>query len=181
MCGSKPVARVFILRGRVRGQHKEREPVMYILFFLIWIIFNGNVTAEIVIFGLVIAAAMYAFICKFMNFSIKKDRLYCKKLFGIVQYVCVLIWEIIKANFAVIRLVTSSRYELEPTLVHFRTKLRTRQARIVLANSITLTPGTITVTLEDDEYVVHCLDRELAEGMNHSIFVELLEKLERTE
>ena len=68
---------------------------------------------------------------------------------------------------------------MEPALVRFKTDLKTKQARVVLANSITLTPGTITVTLEEDEYVVHCLDKELAEGMNHSKFVELLEKLER--
>lgn len=154
---------------------------MYILFFLIWIIFNGNITLEITVFGLVIAALMYAFVCKFMDFSVKKDKLYCKKIFRILQYVGVLIWEITKANFAVIRLITSSRYELEPVLVHFKTDLKTRQARIILANSITLTPGTITVTLQEDEYVVHCLDKDLAQGMNHSIFVELLEKLERTE
>lgn len=152
---------------------------MYILFFLVWIIFNGAVTAEITVFGLVISAAMYAFVCKFMGYSVKKDIAYGKRFFRIIQYVLVLIWEIVKANFAVIKLITSSRYELEPALVRFKTDLKSRQARVILANSITLTPGTITVTLEGDEYVVHCLDKELAEGMNHSIFVELLEKMER--
>lgn len=152
---------------------------MYIIFFLIWIIFNGAVTLEITVFGLVIAAAMYVFVCKFMGFSIKKDITYCKKIFYILHYVVVLVWEIIKANFAVIKLIMSSRYDLEPVLVHFKTDLKTRQARVVLANSITLTPGTITVSLEGDEYIVHCLDKELAKGMNHSIFVELLEKMER--
>lgn len=152
---------------------------MFFLFFLVWIIFNGAVTEEIVVFGLVISAAMYAFSCKFMNYSIKKDIGYGKKCFRIFQYMCILVWEIVKANFAVIKLITSSRYELEPVLVRFKTDLKTKQARVVLANSITLTPGTITVTLEEDEYVVHCLDKELAEGMNHSKFVELLEKIER--
>lgn len=152
---------------------------MFFLFFLVWIIFNGAVTEEIVVFGLVISAAMYAFSCKFMNYSIKKDIGYGKKCFRIIQYMCILVWEIVKANFAVIKLITSSRYELEPVLVRFKTDLKTKQARVVLANSITLTPGTITVTLEEDEYVVHCLDKELAEGMNHSKFVELLEKIER--
>lgn len=152
---------------------------MFFLFFLVWIIFNGAVTVEIAIFGLGISAGMYAFICKFMNYSIKKDILYLKKGFRILQYMLVLVWEIVKANFAVIKLITSSRYELEPVLIRFKTDLRTKQARVALANSITLTPGTITVTLEEDEYVVHCLDKELAKGMNHSKFVELLEELER--
>ena len=152
---------------------------MYRLFFVVWIIFNGAVTTEIIIFGLAISAVMYAFICKFMNYSIRKDISYMKRFPCMMLYICVLVWEITKANFAVMKLMTASRYDLEPVLVRFKTNLKTRQSRVILANSITLTPGTITVSLEADEYVVHCLDKELAEGMNHSIFVELLEKLER--
>lgn len=154
---------------------------MYLIFFLIWIIFNGQFTWEIAAFGVVISAAMYWFICKFMNYKPRMDVLLCKKFFLIVQYIFVLIKEIIKANFAVIRMILSSRYELEPVIVRFRTDLKTMPARILLANSITLTPGTITVSLEGNEYVVHCLDKELAKGINNSLFVTLLKRLERME
>ena len=152
---------------------------MYIIFFLIWVIFNGQFTLEIAAFGAAIAGIMYWFICRFFNYDPKTDLFLGKRLFQILHYVFVLVREIIKANFEVIRMITSSRYEIEPAVVRFKTDLKTSFTRILLANSITLTPGTITVTLEEDEYVVHCLDKELAEGMNHSIFVELLEKLER--
>ena len=63
--------------------------------------------------------------------------------------------------------------------MRFKTDLKSAPARIMLANSITLTPGTITVSLTGDEYVVHCLDKSLAEGINSSIFVTLLRRLER--
>ena len=154
---------------------------MYILFFLIWVIFNGQFTLEIAAFGIVIAAVMYAFICKFMNYSPRTDLLLAKKLIYILQYVFILIKEIIKANYAVIKMIMSSKYELEPAVVRFKADLKTRPARILLADSITLTPGTITVSLEGDEYVVHCLDKELAAGINSSVFVTLLKKLERME
>jgi multicomponent Na+:H+ antiporter subunit E len=49
---------------------------------------------------------------------------------------------------------------------------------VILANSITLTPGTITVSLTDDHLLVHCLDKSLAEGMDDSVFVRLLQKME---
>ena len=49
----------------------------------------------------------------------------------------------------------------------------------MLANAITLTPGTITVSLEDNRYTVHCLDESMAEGMNESVFVDYIEKLEK--
>ncbi len=152
---------------------------MFFVFFLIWIIFNGQFTFEIAAFGVVIAGLMYLFICKFLNYHPKTDLLLCKKFFLVLQYVFVLITEIIKANFAVIRMIMSSRYEIEPAIVRFKTDLKTTPARVLLANSITLTPGTITVSLEEDEYVVHCLDKELAEGINRSVFVTLLRKLER--
>ena len=152
---------------------------MYLIFFLIWVIFNGQFTPEIAVFGLVIAGLMYAFICKFMGYKPRADIIMAKKFFYLIQYVFILVKEIVKANFAVIRMITSSRYELEPAVVRFKTDLKSAPARIMLANSITLTPGTITVSLTGDEYVVHCLDKSLAEGINSSIFVTLLRRLER--
>ena len=76
-------------------------------------------------------------------------------------------------------MIYSAKYELEPAVVHFRTDLQTTFARVLLANSITLTPGTITVSLEDDLYTVHCLDKQLAQGIDSSVFVKLLERIER--
>ena len=125
---------------------------MYLIFFLIWVIFNGQFTPEIAVFGLIIAGLMYAFICKFMGYKPRADIIMAKKFFYLIQYVFILVKEIVKANFAVIRMITSSRYELEPAVVRFKTDLKSAPARIMLANSITLTPGTITVSLTGDEY-----------------------------
>ena len=151
---------------------------MYVIFFLIWIIFNGQFTLEIAAFGLVIAGALYWFICRFMDYKPRNDLVLCKRFFLIIHYVFILVKEIIKANIAVFKMVYSAKYQLEPAVVHFTTTLNSTFARVLLANSITLTPGTITVSLNDNEYVVHCLDKELAQGIDHSIFVKLLERIE---
>ena len=90
-----------------------------------------------------------------------------------------LIREIVKANFAVVRIILSQKEEIQPALVSFHSDLKTSVGKAFLANAITLTPGTITVTLEDSEYVVHCLDEELAVGMAESVFVERLTELEK--
>lgn len=151
---------------------------MFVLFFLIWIIFNGQLTAEIAAFGVVIAGIMYLFLCKFLDYSPKYDLFFLKKFPLLIQYIFTLIIEIIKANLAVFRLIYTAEYELEPAIVHFQTDLHSTFARVLLANSITLTPGTITVSLQDDRYTVHCLDKELAEGISSSVFVRLLKKIE---
>ena len=152
---------------------------MLLLFFLAWIIFNGNLTLEIVLFGVVIALGMFAFICKFMDYSIQKELRFYKLVPVFFQYVFLLIKEIVQANLTVCRLILSRKEIVEPVIVHVHTNLKTETARVILANSITLTPGTITVSLTDDDLLVHCLDKSLAEGMENSAFVKLLEKLEK--
>ena len=93
-------------------------------------------------------------------------------------YFWVLVKEIVKANVCVLRMILSPRLVPEPMLVYFKTDLKTNMAKVILANSITLTPGTITVSVEGDVFCVHCLDKELAEGIENSVFVQLLERME---
>lgn len=151
---------------------------MFILFFLLWLLFNGKITAEIVVIGIIISIFMFAFVCKFMEHSIQKEIAFlCCTPYAMV-YTFVLLKEIVKANFATISLIMTSKKEKEPVLVHFKTNLKTKIGKVILANSITLTPGTITVTLIGDEYTVHCLDKDFSEGISTSIFVTMLEKME---
>ena len=151
---------------------------MFIVLFILWIIFNGRFTVEIAVLGIVIAAAVEWFMIKFMGYSSKITMSMLRNFFRIIQYAFVLIVEIAKANIQVMRLILNMRYEVEPQIIHFKSDLKTKAAKTTLANSITLTPGTITVKLEENEYTVLCLDKELAEGIEDSVFVKLLEKME---
>ena len=90
-----------------------------------------------------------------------------------------LVKEVMKANFTVIHMVLSEKEEIEPVLVSFESDMKTPTGKAFLANAITLTPGTITVSLRDSEYVVHCLDESLAEGIQNSDLAEILKKIEQ--
>ena len=76
-------------------------------------------------------------------------------------------------------MILTQKEEVNPVLVHFHSDLKTSTGKALLANAITLTPGTITVTLEDSSYTVHCLDEDMAEGINESEFADYIEKLEK--
>lgn len=154
---------------------------MYVLFLLAWIIFNGNITLEIFIFGVVIAAVMLAFMCKFMDYSLKKELNVYKKSIWFLAYAILLLREIVKANLTIIPKILTVEEEMDPIIVKFRTSLKSDFTRMLLANSITLTPGTITVSLEGDEYTIHCLDTSLAEGLESSDFEKALKKLDGEE
>ena len=151
---------------------------MLLLFFLVWIIFNGRLTMEIALFGIAVAGAVFAFVCRFMEYSLKKELRFYRLMPAFAQYLYYLIKEIVFSNITVSRMILTRKEEMEPVIVHVRTRLKSETARVILANSITLTPGTITVSLTDDKLLVHCLDKSLSEGMEDSLFVRLLQKME---
>ncbi len=152
---------------------------MFFLLLILWIIFNGRFTLEILIFGIVISLLIYIFLCCFMGYGPKKDFNAFLHIFHAIKYAVTLVIEIIKANCIVIRYIYDAKTEPEPLIVHFRKGFRSHFSNEVLANSITLTPGTITVMLDDDEFTVHCLDKDMAEGMDESVFVKQLEAAEK--
>ena len=152
---------------------------MFILFFLIWIIFNGKITTEIVIFGVAISLVIFLFSKKFLDYSIPKEIRLWKSFGLILDYLFTLTIEIVKANFQTMKYILSEREQVCPVLVEFDSKLQTNTAKALLADSITLTPGTITVSVEDNHYLVHCLDETLSEGIDVSVFEKKLERLEQ--
>ena len=153
---------------------------MYLLFVLLWIILNGKITLEIVILGLLFALAIYGFAYQFLGLTWKKEKKIWKCTFWGIWYVLILLKEIVIANLTVLQIVLSKKKKIHPVLVKFPSPLKSHLLQVILANSITLTPGTITVRLYEEKFEVHCLDESMAEGLNDSVFVKMLKKLEET-
>jgi multicomponent Na+:H+ antiporter subunit E len=101
-----------------------------------------------------------------------------KKIAYSIQYLFILIIEVIKANIDVAKIVLSPKIDIDPVVIEFKTKLKTDLTKTILANSITLTPGTITMIMENDVYTVHCLKREFADSLANSKFENILLKIE---
>lgn len=154
---------------------------MFIVFFLLWIILNERMTLEVALIGLAISALLYLFVVKFMDYSPKKEWKAFRKFPKALKYGWNLLIEIIRANVGVMHFILTPRYEVEPQLVYIKTDLKNELERVVLANSITLTPGTITISMEEDLLCVHCLDKTLADGLEHSDFEKQLLELEEME
>ena len=153
---------------------------MFVLFLAFWILLNSKITWEILIFGLVIAGAVFAFTCHFMDYSLHKELLLWKSAGLLLAYFGVLLREIALANLNVLKLVYSPRYEPEPGIVYFSCDLKSGIAKVLLANSITLTPGTVTLSVEGNTFCVHCLDKSFGDGIEECVFVQLLRKMEKS-
>ena len=151
---------------------------MYLLLFCLWLIWNGAVTWEIVLFGLAITAALGILSWLLFGYTPKKDLQFLKRLPLFLVFVPVLVFEIFRSNLAVMRLILSPKKRVHKSLVVFDTDLHTRFGQFLLANSITLTPGTITVRVENGRFTVHCLNREMIEGITDGLLYRLVRKME---
>lgn len=76
-----------------------------------------------------------------------------------------LIKEIAKSAWDVSRIILNPRLPISPTMIKFKPSQKTDLGRVILANSITLTPGTITVEAGPDEFLVHALTKEGADAV----------------
>lgn len=151
---------------------------MGVLIFLFWVVLNGRITAQIAVFGLIISAALYLFACKWLDWRPRYDWIALKSLPLLAAYFGLLVKQIVLSCLTMAGFIFDHRDIPEPVLVTFQPPLRTALARTVLANSITLTPGTVTVNMYHDRFQVHCFDRTMAEALDESDFVRLLKRWE---
>ena len=150
---------------------------MAILLFLLWIIWNGRLSVEIILFGVLLTVPAFLFGVKVLGYSLESERRFWRNFPLFLLYTLTLIREIFKAALAVALLAFDPKGKPEPVIVEFDSGLPTDFQNVLLANSITLTPGTITIFQEGDYFVIHCLKREFGEGIEDSSFVRLLRKI----
>ena len=153
---------------------------MYLLLFGFWVLLNGKWTTEIAIVGVIVCAALYAFMCAFMGYSPKKEWQIGKRLPKIIGYFFYLVAEVFKSSWGTMVLIWSPEKEIQPRVTSFRTRLKTDAGKVVLANSITMTPGTITVDVQDDLFLIHCLDETFDVGTEGFEMEDRIARIEGT-
>ena len=151
---------------------------MFLVMMAFWLLLNGRVTAEILLTGAVICGLLYVFLWKFFGCSPRRDVAFFRRVPGFAGYAAFLLGAIIRSAAATMRLIWSPGLVAQPRLVSFRSRLKTGTGRVLLANSITMTPGTITVNIRGDRYLVHCLDSDFAEGLEDSAMERRILRLE---
>ncbi|MEA3287275.1 MAG: Na+/H+ antiporter subunit E [Candidatus Marinimicrobia bacterium] len=129
------------------------------MLMLLWIGFTGTLDSMELVTGAGISLiiAIYAF----RTFTHEGLNLFTpRKLAYIVKYLLVFLVELIKSNIDVALRVINPKMPINPEIVEFKTKLKSEMGRLILANTITLTPGTLTVDVIDNTFYIHWLNSE---------------------
>lgn len=151
---------------------------MALALFGLWMLLEGRWTVETVLTGIVLSVLVYLFCWKFLDYSPRREWAVIRRLPRAVGYLFWLIGQIFVSGFMTISRIWSGR-EVRPHLVSFRSALRTDPGRVLLSQSITLTPGTLTVDQRDGRFLVHALDDAYTEGLQDSEMEKRILELEK--
>ena len=153
--------------GNARGWHRPvfRRLAYGVLLVGLWVGLSGKLNDLFLTAG-IISAAVVVFVTEAifhpsdpLGFERPPSRFswLAGTILRLVVYFPLLLWEIVVANIHVAQLVLNPRMPISPSLIEFESPLRTEASNAVLANSITLTPGTVTVDMSAHRFIIHCI------------------------
>ena len=137
--------------------------IVFFILYLHWILWSGKFDAFHLSLG-VISCALVTFMSH--DLYLKREKLSSRIIvesIRFIKYVPWLLYQIVLSNIHVASLVLSPKMNIDPKLIRYKTKLKSEVSMTVFANSITLTPGTITADISDGEYIVHALSGKVAD------------------
>lgn len=168
---------ILVLSNLLDSGRPWGEWTVYLLLFALWLVFNGRLTLELVLFGLALTA-VFASVARLFGYGPRTELRLWRRAPLFAAFLAVLFWEIVRANLGMIGMIFGPERRIDPTVVRVRTDLKTQLASYLLANAITLTPGTLTVQSEDGVLTVHCIRPDLLEDTENGKIVRLLRRME---
>ncbi len=154
---------------------------LFILSLIFWLLLTFKLTVPNIIVGSVASAICAFFFGRFFITNVYK-LLQPQRYFWFIVYLFVFIWECLKANLDVAYRVLHPAMPIRPGIVKVKTTLKSDLAKMLLANSITMTPGTISVDIIDDYLFIHWIyvrseDPEVYTGMITGAFEKYIKKI----
>lgn len=135
----------------------SRRIAYFIGALIIWLLLGWSWHYQEIIVGAAVAAITAGMFGGYLPIEAKK-LLNPVRWFWLLLYIPVFAWQCLKANIDVALRVLSPGLNLKPGIVKIKTSLKSEVARVILANSITMTPGTLTVEIKDDTLYIHWIE-----------------------
>lgn len=127
---------------------------LFVTLFLFWLLLNGSMSLATLISGVLVAGVIAFFFARHLSFLTGFNM--TPAGFGAaLMFVLYFLKELVKANLALAKLVLTPALPLSPAIVKVKTRLTHPVGRLMLANAITLTPGTLTTEIEGEHLYVH--------------------------
>lgn len=151
------------------------------VLFLFWILITWRINWQHLLIGALCSYGIARFNHDLLLKQEERPLVLNSTIGKWISYFFILVVAIFKANWDVARLVLAPKLDISPGFVKYRSKVKKPLNRVILANSITLTPGTLTVEVEEDVFYVHAITRENAEDVATWDMMDRLTEIEELE
>lgn len=131
--------------------------------YVFWLVLSGHFTPTLMIIGAVSSISVVALASRMAVIDREGQPIYL--LIRATWFWPWLLWQIIKSGLDVSRIIITPSLPISPTLINVKASQKSVVGIVTYANSITLTPGTISVEVEDDEITVHAITRDGARDL----------------
>ena len=135
-----------------------------LIMFAFWILLSGEFTFILILSG-VIFSCIVSFMCHDFFIGNANIKLETIRILKTIRYLPWLMWQIFLCNIDVVKMTFNPNMPISPTVISFDPELKTDMGIVTLANSITLTPGTVTITGAKNKFLVHAITESAAESL----------------
>ncbi len=134
-----------------------KRVTLFIVAFTLWLFLTWTLNWQHLLVGIFVA---FLVALLFGNIFVQEPKkcFQVKRYLWFCYYVPIFLWECVKANFDVAYRVLHPKMPIHPGIVKVKTSLKTDMARTCLANSITMTPGTLSVEIKDEYLYIHWIN-----------------------
>lgn len=161
----------------MKGKNIRNTVSHIFLLMLFWVLLSGYFDLFHLSLGLISIAIVVMVNSKLRNynyFNEPTDSSEKLRPARFIYFIIWLLWEIVISSFKVAYLIIHPRMPIKTGLINFKTNLPHMNAKVILGNSITLTPGTVTIEINDNDFLVHSLTSEdIEDHIDHSLAVEV--------
>lgn len=152
--------------------------ILFILLLIFWFILSFKVDLTITIIGFFVSGMVVFLNYDLVFYNAEVSKLTFRTIKRLLVLFFVLLFNIAKSNIEVAKIVLSKKMPIDPGFVTIKNPLKRELNQALFANAITLTPGTLTVDMNDDEIVVHGLVKEQVNHLDGSSLEKAFMSLE---
>ncbi len=151
---------------------------MFITFMLFWIVITGSFEVLQLAVGAMVSLMVIRFNRDILITSRERFLFTWGNISSLFRSALIFIVDVFKANLEVAWLVLNPRMPIKPSMVRFKVNFKKDVSRVILANAITLTPGTLSVLCDEEEFLVHVITEKNAREVSEWYLIKELERME---
>ncbi|MBN2260025.1 MAG: Na+/H+ antiporter subunit E [Clostridiales bacterium] len=152
-----------------------KKYIVVSILAIFFILFTEKISLINIILAVIVSSLVYSI----NHYELKELKLFRLKMIPLwFKYILILIKEIFVANMQVAKIALSKNMRIDPIIIVYESSLKGDFLLTILANSITLTPGTMSVDLVENIFSIHCLNGYYADNLKENIFEKILLQIE---